>query len=122
MSACILKVQLFRIEVSPHRADYVVTNDPAQDSTEATQELCGIWKIEQLHREGKTGYGLGTLAPVSQGTHLAQSHWLCFFSSGSNSKNLRRRRAAPSIQLKHGLLDDSLIQQLRNPSLNRVLA
>ena len=41
MSACILKVQPFRIEVSPHRTDSVVTNDSAQDSTEATQEVFG---------------------------------------------------------------------------------
>src|SRR5216683_2766011 len=42
------KVQLFRVVVSTHRTDYVVTNDWAQESTEATQEACGFrWKIEQ---------------------------------------------------------------------------
>jgi hypothetical protein len=39
-------MQLLRVEVSIHCTDYVVINDPAQDSTEATQEVYGIrWKI-----------------------------------------------------------------------------
>jgi hypothetical protein len=41
------KVQLFRVVVSTPRTDSVVTNDLAQESTEATQEACGFrWKIE----------------------------------------------------------------------------
>jgi hypothetical protein len=41
------KVQLFRVVVSTHRTDYVVTNDLAQESMEATQEACGFrWKME----------------------------------------------------------------------------
>ena len=48
------KVKLFRVEVSTHRTDYVVTNDLTQDSTEEAQKACRFrWKIEQLHREGK---------------------------------------------------------------------
>ncbi|KOR27671.1 transposase, partial [Achromatium sp. WMS2] len=53
------KVRLFRVEVSTHRTDWVITNDPAQDSTVATQDVCGFrWKIEQLHREGKQLTGM----------------------------------------------------------------
>jgi hypothetical protein len=41
------KVRLFRVEVSTHRTDWVVTKDSTQDSTEATQQACGFrWKIE----------------------------------------------------------------------------
>ncbi len=48
------KVKLFWVEVSNNRTDWVVTNDLAQDSTDATQDVCGIrWKIEQFHRELK---------------------------------------------------------------------
>ena len=40
------KVRLFRVEVSTHRTDYVVTNDMAQDSTEATHKACRFrWRI-----------------------------------------------------------------------------
>ncbi len=50
------KVQCFRVEVSTHRTDFVVTNDLAQDSTEATQQACGFrWKIEQLPKRRKAG-------------------------------------------------------------------
>jgi hypothetical protein len=53
------KVHLFRVEVSTHRTDFVMTNDLTQDATEATQEACGFrWKIEQWHREGKQVTGL----------------------------------------------------------------
>lgn len=41
------KVKLFRVVVSSHRTDYVVTNNWTQDSTDAAQERCGYrWKIE----------------------------------------------------------------------------
>ena len=53
------RVQAFRVAVSTSRTDYVVTNDIAQDSTQATQEVCRFrWKIEQLHREAKQLTGL----------------------------------------------------------------
>jgi hypothetical protein len=46
------KVQLFRVAMSTHRTDYVVTNDQAQDSMEATQEACSFrWKIEVLQSQ-----------------------------------------------------------------------
>ena len=48
------KVKLFRVTVSPHRTEYVVTNDLSQDSTQATRDECRVrWKIEQFHRELK---------------------------------------------------------------------
>jgi hypothetical protein len=48
------KVQCFRVVVSTHRTDWIVTNDPADQSTQAIQQVTGQrWKIEQLHREGK---------------------------------------------------------------------
>jgi hypothetical protein len=53
------KVQCFRVVVSTRRTDFVVTNETAITTTEATQQACGFrWQIEQLHREGKqlTGF------------------------------------------------------------------
>jgi hypothetical protein len=53
------KVKLFRVVLSTQRTDYVVTNDFAQDNTQAVQEVCGLrWKIEQFHRETKQLTGL----------------------------------------------------------------
>ena len=53
------KVKLFRVVLSTQRTDYVVTNDFAQDNTQAVQEVCDLrWKIEQFHRETKQLTGL----------------------------------------------------------------
>ncbi len=52
-------MKLFRLVLSPQRTDYIATNDLAQDSTQATQEACGLrWKIEQFHRETKQTTGI----------------------------------------------------------------
>jgi hypothetical protein len=52
-------VKLFRLVLSTKRTDYVATNDMAQDSTQDTQEVCGLrWKIEQFHRETKQTTGI----------------------------------------------------------------
>src|SRR5512138_2506369 len=41
------KVRLFRVTVSTHRTDWIVTHYQTQASTAATQEVCGYrWKIE----------------------------------------------------------------------------
>ncbi len=85
------KVQLFRVVVSTHRTDYVVTNDWAQESTEATQEACGFrWKIEQLHREGKQA--VSAVRHVSSAIILAVLFWC-----GSGSKHLQHKRVARCI-------------------------
>jgi hypothetical protein len=48
------KVQCFRVALSTHRTDWIVTNDPDFETAEATGQVIGFrWKIEQLHREGK---------------------------------------------------------------------
>ncbi len=115
------KVQLFRVEVSPHRTDYVVTNDQAQDSPEATHQGCGFrWKIEQLHREGTQVTGLERCQ--CRKARLQRKHIGCAFLVWVRLKALAAHTGRTVYQLKHGLLDDYLIQQLRNPSLRMVLA
>jgi len=115
------KVQLFRVAVSPHRTDYVVTTDLTQESTEATQEACGFrWKIEPLHRAGKQVTGLERCqcrTARSQRNHLG-----CAFLVWVRRKALAVQTGRTVYQLKHGLLDDYLFPQLRNPSLRMVLA
>jgi hypothetical protein len=44
------KVKLFRVVVSIYRTDWVVTNDPTQDCSDATQEAGGMrWKLSNFH-------------------------------------------------------------------------
>jgi hypothetical protein len=48
------KVKLFRVTVSTNRTEFVATNDLAQASTNAVQDVCAVrWKIEEFHRELK---------------------------------------------------------------------
>jgi hypothetical protein len=90
------KVKLFRVAVSTHRTDWVVTNDLAQDSLQATQDACRLrWKIEQFHREAKQLTGI---------------------------EGCQCRKARSIYRVKHALLDDFLRQELRNPSLKMALA
>lgn len=115
------KVQCFRVEVSTHRTDFVVTNDLAQSSTEATQQACGFrWKIEQLHREGKQVTGLE--ACQCRKARIQRNHIGCAFLVWVSLKSIASRTAQTVYQLKHGLLDDYLCQQLKNPSLRIALA
>lgn len=115
------KVRCFRVEVSTHRTDWIVTNDPTQDSAEATQEVCGFrWKIEQLHREGKQVTGLEHCQ--CRQARIQRHHIACAFLVWARLKELAAETGRTVYQLKHGLLDDYLIQQLKNPSLKMVLA
>ncbi len=115
------KVRLFRVEVSTHRTDWVVTNDQTQDATEATQEACGFrWKIEQLHREGKQVTGLERCQ--CRKARIQRNHIGCAFLVWVRLKALAAQTGRTVYQLKHGLLDDYLIQELKSPSLKMVLA
>jgi len=115
------KVQCFRVVVSTHRTDYIVTNDVAQDSTEGTRQVCAFrWKIEQLHREGKQVTGLERCQ--CRKARIQRNHIACAFLVWARLKELAVETGRTVYQLKHGLLDDYLIQQLRNPSLQMVRA
>src|SRR5215211_1782536 len=115
------KVQCFRVAVTTLRTEYVVTNDLAQDSTEAAQKACGFrWKIEQLHREGKQLTGLERCQ--CRKARIQRNHIGCALLVWVRFKELATQTGRTMYQLKHGLLDDYLIQQLRNPSLRMALA
>jgi hypothetical protein len=114
-------VRLFRVAVSTHRTDWVVTNDQTQEATEATQEACGFrWKIEQLHREGKQVTGLERCQ--CRKARIQRNHIGCAFLVWVRLKALAAQTGRTVYQLKHGLLDDYLIQELKSPSLKMVLA
>ncbi|HSX83156.1 MAG TPA: transposase [Candidatus Saccharimonadia bacterium] len=114
------KVPLFRVEVSPHRTDYVVTNDQAQDSTEATHKVCGFrWQIEQVHREGTQGTGLERCQ--CRKARIQRHHIGCACLVWVRLKELAAHTGRTVYQLKPGLLDDYLIQQRKEPSLQMVL-
>lgn len=115
------KGRLFRVEVSTHCTDWIVTNDSTQDSTEATQQVCGFrWKIEQLHREGKQVTGLERCQ--CRKARIQRNHIGCAFLVWVRLKHLAAQTGRTVYRLKHSLLNDYLIQQLKNPSVKMVLA
>ena len=115
------KVQCFRVKVSTHRTDFVVTNDTAQRSTQATQEVCGFrWKIEQLHQESKQVTGLE--ASQCRKARIQRNPIGCALLVWGRLKQLATQTGTTIYQLKQGLLDDYLCQQLKAPSLEMALA
>ena len=115
------KVQLFRVAVSTHRTDYVVTNDSAQLTTQAVQKVCALrWKIEQLHREVKQVTGLESCQ--CRKARIQRNHIACALLVWVRLNELAQQTKQTLYGLKHGLLDDYLTQQLRNPSLRMSLA
>lgn len=115
------KVKLFRVVVSTRRTDWVVTNDLSQDSSSGTQEACGWrWKIEQLHREAKQLTGLEQ-CPCRK-ARIQRNHIACALLVWTRLAHLARKTGQTLYRLKHGLLDDYLCQQLKNPAIRMRLA
>jgi hypothetical protein len=115
------KVQWCRVEVSTHRTDYVVTNELAQNSMAATQEACGCrWKSEQWPREGQQVTGLERCQ--CRKARIQRNHLGCALLVWGRLKELATQTGRTVYQLKHGLLDAYLLQQLKTPSLKMVLA
>lgn len=111
------KVKLFRVAVSTHRTDWVVTNDLTQDSLDATQEVCGMrWKIEQFHRELKQLTGIEQ--NQCRKARIQRNHIACAILVWIRLTDIARTTKQTAYRIKHGLLDHYLCQQLRNPSIS----
>lgn len=110
------KVKLFRVAVATHRTDWVVTNDLAQDSDTAVQEVCGMrWKIEQFHRELKQTTGIEK--NQCRKARIRRNHIACAMLVWLRLADLARQTQQTVYRIKHGLLDNYLCQQLKNPSV-----
>ena len=110
------KVKLFRVTVSIHRTDWVVTSDLTQNSLHATQEVCGMrWKIEQFHRELKQLTGIEK--NQCRKARIQRNHIACAMLVWIRLTDLARKNQQTIYRIKHGLLDDYLCQQLKNPSV-----
>jgi len=115
------KVKLFRVVLSTQRTDFIVTNDFAQDSTQAVQEVRALrWKIEQFHRETKQLTGLeGCQCRLSR---IIRNHIGCAILVWVRLHQVAQETQQTICQVKHGLLDDYLRQQLKSPAIRMSLA
>lgn len=110
------KVKLFRVTVSANRTDYVATNDLSQSSTDVVQEVCKIrWKIEEFHREIKQLTGIESCQ--CRKARLQKNHIACAMLVWVRLKNLAYTTGQTIYQIKHNLLSNYLIQQLKRPSI-----
>ncbi len=115
------RLQLFRLEVSTDRTDYIVTNDETQTSTADTQEVCAVrWKIEQLHREAKQVTGLER-CQCRKG-RIQRNHIACAMLVWCRFKELAYETGKTVYQIKFGQLSDYLIEQLKSPSVKMAFA
>ncbi|SOE68301.1 DDE superfamily endonuclease [Burkholderia sp. D7] len=115
------KVKLFRVEVSTHRTDWVVTNDLTQDSSQATQDACGLrWKIEQFHREAKQLTGIERCQ--CRKARIQRNHIACAVLVWIRLAEIARQTCRTLYQVKHQMLDDFLRQQLKNPTVRMKFA
>ena len=115
------KVKCFRIVVSTHLTDWIATNDLAQDSLDATQEVCRIrWKIEQFHRELKQLTGVERCQ--CRKARIQRNHIACAMLVWIRLMDVARKAQRTIYQIKHGLLDNYLVQELQNPAVRMAFA
>jgi hypothetical protein len=115
------KVKLFRVTVSTNRTEFVVTNDLSQASTDAVQDGCGIrWKIEEFHRELKQL--TGAEACQCRKARIQRNHIACALLVWIRLKTIAYQTHRTIYQIKHGMLSNYLIEQLKHPSVQMSLA
>ena len=115
------KVKLFRVVLNTKRTDYVVTNDMAQDDTQAVQEVCSFrWKVEQFHRETKQLTGLEGCQ--CRKARIVRNHIACAILVWVRLKQVANETKKTVYHLKHGLLSDYLCQQLKSPTIQMTFA
>ncbi len=79
------------------------------------------WKVEEFHREAKQLTGIERCQCRSG--RIQRNHIIgCAMLVWSRLKHLAYQSGRTIYQIKHGLLDDYLIQQLKNPTVRMVLA
>lgn len=115
------KVKLFRVTVSTNRTDFVATNDLTQNSTDDTQKVCAVrWKIEEFHRELKQLTGIE--ACQCRKARIQRNHIACALLVWCRLKTIAYQTQQTIYQIKHQMLSNYLIQQLKHPSVVMPLA
>lgn len=115
------KVKLFRVTVSNNRTDYIITNDMSQDSINNVRKECVIrWKIEEFHRELKQLTGIEKCQ--CRKNRIQRNHIACSMLVWIKLKQVADKTHRTVYQVKHGLLRNYLIQQLKSPDRELVFA
>lgn len=115
------KLNLFRVVVNTHRTEWIVTNDLSRETVQAAQQARRLrWRIEELYRESKQLTGIERCQCRSG--RIQRNHIACSLLVWSRLKELAYQSGQTVYRIKHGLLHDYLVQQLKNPTVEMVLA
>lgn len=115
------KVKVFRVVLSTKRTDYIVTNEIEQDNVEVVRDVCGFrWKVEQFHRETKQLTGIE--GNQCRKARIVRNHIGCAILVWVRLKQVAVETEQTIYQVKNGLLDDYLRQQLKSPTIQMRLA
>ena len=110
------KLKLFRVLVSTHRTDYLVTNEAEpRDTAAAEQESSIRWTIEQFHRELKQLTGVQACQcrlARSQRNHIALA-----VRAWTRLKQAAYQTQKTVYQLKQGSLDAYMRHEMLQPTL-----
>ncbi len=109
--------------VNTHRTEWIVTNDLPRDSARAAQAKLARrlrWKIEELYRESKQLTGIERCQCRSG--RIQRNHIACSLLVWSRLKQLAYQSGQTVYRIKRGLLHDYLVQQLKHPAVEMVLA
>jgi hypothetical protein len=110
------KVKLFRVTVSTDRTDFIATNDLSQDSTDVVQKVCKErLQVEEFHRELKQVTGIES-CQCRKG-RIQRNHIACAILVWLRLKHLAYQSYQTIYQIKHGLLSNYLVQQLKRPNV-----
>ena len=110
------KVKLFWATVSTNRTEYIVTNDLSQSSVDAVEfESQTRWKIEEFHREIKQLTGIEFCQCRLR--KIQKNHIACAMLVWNFLKRLAVNIGKTIYQLKHELLSDYLLQELKKPTI-----
>jgi hypothetical protein len=128
-------LRLFRLPFSTERTDHVVTNAEriaakkaaaglppvAQPTADLARQASKVrWHIEQAHRELKQTTGIDK-CQCRKG-RIQRNHIACAMLVWVRLSALAHKAETTVYRLKHSLLDDYMIQQLRNPSIKMAFA
>ena len=110
------KLKLFRVRVSTHRTDYLVTNEAEPRDTAAAEQKSSVrWTIEQFHRERKQLTGVQACQcrlARSQRNHIALA-----VRAWTRLKQAACQTQKTVYQLNQGFLDAYMRHELLQPTL-----
>lgn len=88
--------------------------------TDVVQQVCKVrWKIEEFHREIKQLTGIENCQ--CRKSRIQRNHIACAFLVWARLKDLAYKTGQTIYQIKHNLLSNYLIQQLKRPDISMFL-